>query len=89
MPRVRASLPDPSGIGFFVMLLAICALVALNSVATTAIYYLLSASGLSWLQNARLGQPLLLLGPLILLTIELWLGSALRAMLLRRSAERR
>jgi hypothetical protein len=75
MPRTQANLPDPSGIGFFVLLLLICVLILANSILTTALFQAFSAG--TWLKEPRLSQPLLFLAPLILLSMELWVGSFL------------
>jgi hypothetical protein len=77
MPRTQASLPEPSRIGFFVLLLVICVLILINSIVTTAIFHGVSASGPRWLKEPRLSQPLLFLAPLVLLSVELWIGSLL------------
>jgi len=82
MARTRASLPDPSSVGFFVMLLAACALIAVNSVVTTAVYNAMQ-NGAPWLKNPRFGQPILFFAPLILLIVELWLASIVSRMLWR------
>jgi len=83
MARTQASLPEPSRIGFFVLLLLICVLILINSILTTAIFHAVSASGPRWLKEPRLSQPLLFLAPLVLLSFELWIGSFLAR--LRRS----
>lgn len=77
MAKTQASLPDPSGIGFFVLLLVICVLILINSILTTALFHVFSSSGPGWLKEPRLSQPLLFLAPLILLSLELWAGSRL------------
>lgn len=84
MPTRRASLPDPSGFGLFVKLLLMCALVVINSIFTTALYTVGERSGLDWLKNPRLGQPLLFLGPLLLLAIQLRLATLAGGYLQRR-----
>ena len=77
MPRTQASLPEPSRIGFFVLLLVICVLILINSILTTALFQVASGSGPRWLNEPRLSQPLLFLAPLVLLSLELWIGSVL------------
>jgi len=77
MPRAQASLPEPSRIGFFTLLLVICVLILINSILTTGIFHAVSSSGYRWLREPRLAQPLLFLGPLLLLSAELWIGSRL------------
>jgi hypothetical protein len=77
MPRTQASLPQPSRIGFFVLLLLICVLILINSILTTAVFHAVSATGVPWLKEPRLSQPLLFLVPLVLLSLELWIGSVL------------
>jgi hypothetical protein len=77
MSRTQASLPEPSRIGFFVLLLVICVLILINSILTTAIFHAVSAGGPAWLKEPRLSQPLLFLAPLVLLSLELWIGSVL------------
>ena len=77
MPRTQASLPEPSRIGFFTLLLVICVLILINSIVTTAIFHAISPSGPRWLKEPRLTQPLLFLTPLVLLSFELWIGSLL------------
>lgn len=77
MPRTRASLPEPSRIGFFTLLLVICVLILINSILTAGIFQMLSSSGPRWLKEPRLTQPLLFLAPLLLLSVELWIGSLL------------
>lgn len=75
MPRTQASLPEPSRIGFFTLLLVICALILINSILTMGIFHMLTSGGPRWLAEPRLAQPLLFLAPLLLLSLELWLGS--------------
>jgi hypothetical protein len=77
MARVQARLPDPSRIGFGVLLLLICTLILVNSIATTAIFYLFFAAGVSWLKEPRIAQPVLFMAPLLLLCVELWAGARL------------
>ena len=77
MPRTQASLPEPSRIGFFTLLVVICVLILINSILTTGIFHAVSLSGPRWLKEPRLAQPLLFLGPLLLLSLELWIGSVL------------
>jgi hypothetical protein len=77
MPRTQASLPEPSRIGFLVLLLVICVLILINSILTTAIFHAVSANGPRWVREPRLSQPLLFLAPLMLLCLELWIGSVL------------
>lgn len=88
MPRTQASLPEPSRIGFFVLLLLICFLILVNSIFTTAVFHGLSASGPRWLREPRLSQPLLFLAPLALLCLELWLGSHLGRLWRRPNGQR-
>ena len=87
----KASLPDPSGLGFFVTLLVICVLIIVNSVATSTVFAGVENSGVEWLKNPRVGQPLLFLIPLLLLVIELWLASIVAGRFRRRTntSERR
>jgi len=59
------------------LLLVICVLIVLNSVATTVVFHAFYGS-LSWLKEPRLAQPVLFLAPLVLLSLELWLGSRIR-----------
>lgn len=75
MPRTQASLPEPSRIGFFVLLLIICTLVLANSIFTTAVFQAAVVNGPQWVREPRLSQPVLFLAPLVLLSIELWIGS--------------
>ena len=77
MPRTQASLPEPSRIGFFVLLLVICTLVLINSVITTIVFQATVGNGPTWLREPRLAQPVLFLAPLLLLCLELWIGSHL------------
>ena len=81
MARTKASLPEPSRIGFFTLLLVICVLILINSILTTAIFHGFSSGGPRWLNEPRLAQPLLFLSPLLLLSIELWMGSVVGAWL--------
>ncbi len=60
------------------MLLAICTLIALNSVVTSTLFSILRQLHFKWLEDARFGQPLLFLTPLLLLSLELWFFSILR-----------
>lgn len=77
MSRTQASLPEPSRIGFFTLLLVICVLILINSILTTGLFHVMSANGPRWLSEPRLAQPLLFLAPLLLLSLELWIGSVL------------
>jgi len=77
VPRRQASLPDPSGIGFFVLLLLVCVLILVNSIATAILFQAFSGSELRWLKEPRLAQPVLFLAPLFLLSLELWAGALL------------
>ena len=77
MARTQASLPEPSRIGFFVLLLVICTLILVNSILTTVIFQVAWQNGPRWLKEPRLSQPVLFLAPLLLLSIELWIGSHL------------
>ena len=77
MPRTQASLPEPSGIGFVVLLLLICVLIVVNSVVTSAVFQAFNAGGPRWLKEPRLAQPVLFLAPLLMLSIEIWIGSLL------------
>jgi hypothetical protein len=87
MAKVRASLPEPSGIGFFLSLLAICVLIAANSVITSIVFAVFRDTN-RWLANPRFGQPFLFFGPLLLLVVQLWLASLFWGFLRRRrSAE--
>ena len=75
MPRIQASLPEPSGIGFVVLLLLICVLIVVNSVIASMVFYAFHTSGPQWLKEPRLAQPVLFLAPLLMLCIEIWIGS--------------
>jgi hypothetical protein len=75
VPRTQASLPEPSGIGFVVLLLLICVLIVVNSVLTSMVFYAFHTSGPQWLKEPRLAQPVLFLTPLLMLCIEIWVGS--------------
>lgn len=88
MPRTQASLPEPSQIGFFVLLLVICVLILINSIVTTAIFHAVSDDTIRWLQEPRLSQPLLFLAPLVLLSVELWIGSVLGRLWRRPNGQR-
>jgi hypothetical protein len=77
MARTQASLPEPSRIGFFTLLLVICTLILVNSILTTGVFHLIGSGRARWLTEPRLAQPLLFLAPLLLLSLELWLGSVL------------
>lgn len=77
MPRTQASLPEPSRVGFFTLLLVICVLILINSILTTGIFHAVFSNGPRWLKEPRLAQPLLFLAPLLLLSVELWIGSRL------------
>ena len=78
MPRTQASLPNPSGLGFFVTLLLVCVMIVLNCLITSVLFQVLSISGLRWLNEPRLAQTALFLMPLALLAFELWIGAIIR-----------
>lgn len=87
MPRTQASLPDPSGIGFVVLLAMICCLILVNSIITTAFFQVFLNGEIRWLKEPRLAQPLLFLAPLFLLSIELWIGSLVSRLWTRPNGE--
>jgi hypothetical protein len=84
VPTSRASLPDPSGYGFFLSLLLLCVLVAINGVLTTSFFTVFARSGIKWLDNPRFGQPILFSAPLLMLVAQLWLASLVGGYLRRR-----
>jgi hypothetical protein len=73
----RAALPEPSGCGnWFVMLMLICLLLAMNSILTTGLYSAFEPMAPNWLRYPRTGQFILFLTPLALLLAELGLMAA-------------
>lgn len=70
------------------LLLVICVLILINSIITTGLFQVLVAANWRWLKEPRLAQPVLFLMPLVLLSIELWLGSLLSRLWTKPSADR-